>query len=79
MAANPIAPLMTVDEFLRIHGDDDDRYELIEVRGQEQPERVVRPGRGCWLRIPMLDRSKLSINEFQRGGARRGNHSNGTP
>jgi Uma2 family endonuclease len=30
MAANPIAPPMTVDEFLRIHGDDDDRYELIE-------------------------------------------------
>jgi Uma2 family endonuclease len=31
MAAYPIAPPMTVDDFLRLHGDDDDdHYELIE-------------------------------------------------
>jgi Uma2 family endonuclease len=36
MAANPIAPQMTVDEFLRIHGDDDDRYELIEGEACER-------------------------------------------
>jgi Uma2 family endonuclease len=36
MAANPIASPMTVDEFLRIHGDDDDRYELIEGEACER-------------------------------------------
>ena len=31
MAAHPIAPAMTADEFIRLHGDDDDdRHELIE-------------------------------------------------
>src|SRR5580658_5675074 len=31
MAAQPIPSLMTADEFIRVHGrDDDDRYELIE-------------------------------------------------
>jgi Uma2 family endonuclease len=37
MAANPIAPPMTVDEFLRVHGGDDDRYELIEGEACERP------------------------------------------
>jgi Uma2 family endonuclease len=36
MAANSIAQRMTVDEFLRIHGDDDDRYELIEGEACER-------------------------------------------
>jgi Uma2 family endonuclease len=37
MAANPVVPLMTVDEFLRIHdNDDDDRYELIEGEACER-------------------------------------------
>lgn len=83
---------MTVDEFLRIHGDEDDRYELIEGEACERDlngyahdrvknnlkELFDQAGVGSYG-FPIPDRSKFPFDEFQRSGARRGNRSKVTP